>query len=337
MARGFPLLAVTLVALGAPMALPAAGSAAIRLGPPDVSIPRDVGASCSGIAPGTCSNILLSGGALAQSPIDGVVVRWRAQSNGAAHFTPSFRILRAAPAGYTGVATTDPVPEFTEDVGEFPTRLSIKKNDYIGIDLPQKVNTCAPCVGGISGGGNDARWQPALANDEMPGRPPDFSDAITLLINADVEPDTDGDAFGDETQDKCVGAGGAQDGCPPPAVSKPVPPHASLSGSTSQDVLRQGAVIVFITSAEAGSASATGTINLPGASKVYSLSPASSSLAPGAKTRLKLKLSKKTKKAVRKALKKRKKPKASIAVTVKSTAGGSTAIKRTVKIKRKKR
>ena len=266
-------------------------------------------------------------------------MRWRARSHSLppGNFAPTFRIVRSAPNGYAGAGSSGPVPAYG-GVGEFPTRLSIRKDDYIGIDLPVKINTCGPCVAAVSGGGTEARWRPVLIDNELPGRPPDAGGGNALLINADVEPDTDGDGFGDETQDKCTGSGGSLDGCPPPPTPKSAAaPRASLSGSTSQDVLGQGAVIVFVTSAEAGSANATGTINVPGASKTYRLSPASSSLAAGAKARLKLKLSKKAKKAVRRALKKGRRPKASIGVTVSNAAGGTTAIKRTIKVSRKKR
>jgi hypothetical protein len=326
-----------MIACSASLALPAAGNAAITLGPPDISVSFNVGLACSGLGQtGTCSNTALSGGALAQSPIDGVVVRWRAMSFPAPGFTPTFRIVRSAPGGFTGAGSSGPVAAYS-GAGEFPAQLPIKKDDYIGIDLPEKIGTCAPCVAGVNGGGSDAEWRPALIDNEVFGRSPDAGGSNVMLLNADVEPDIDGDGFGDETQDKCAGSSGTQDGCPPPPPPKPVAPNASLSGSTSQDVLGQGAVIVFVTSAEPGSANATGTILVPGASKTYKLSPASSSLGAGARTRLKLKLSKKTKKAVRRALKNGRRPKASIDVTVRSAAGGATAIKRTVKVKRKKR
>ena len=213
--RGFRLLATAMIVYGASIALPAAASGAITLGPPDLNVAANVGVPCSeGAQTGTCSNIALAGGALAQSPIDGVVVRWRARSNSLppGNFAPTFRIVRSAPNGFAGAGSSGPVPAYG-GVGEFPTQLSIRKDDYIGIDLPVKINTCGPCVAAVSGGGTEARWRPALIDNEPPGRPPDAGGGNALLINADVEPDTDGDGFGDETQDKCTGSGGSQDAC----------------------------------------------------------------------------------------------------------------------------
>jgi hypothetical protein len=42
--------------------------------------------------------------------------------------------------------------------------------------------------------------------------------------SADLEPDADGDGFGDETQDQCLGTAGSQNGCA--AASAPVAPPA---------------------------------------------------------------------------------------------------------------
>ena len=49
-----------------------------------------------------------------------------------------------------------------------------------------------------------------------------------VAINVDVEPDTDGDTFGDETQDLCPTDASTQSACPPgPDVADP---HVALAG-----------------------------------------------------------------------------------------------------------
>ena len=45
-----------------------------------------------------------------------------------------------------------------------------------------------------------------------------------LLVQATLEPDADGDGWGDETQDRCLGVPGSYEGCPTPAT--PVAPVA---------------------------------------------------------------------------------------------------------------
>jgi hypothetical protein len=42
-----------------------------------------------------------------------------------------------------------------------------------------------------------------------------------LMISADIEPDLDGDTYGDETQDLCPSRADAHGACPPPVISKP--------------------------------------------------------------------------------------------------------------------
>ena len=243
---------------------------------------------------------------------------------------------------YIGVGTSSPSPTFT-GVGEFSTRLPIRKNDRIGVDFPaSKTGSPLPCGNCIAYKNTTSTvdsWHPAVG-DSPAGYPfNDYMDNVQMLLNADVEPDADNDGFGDESQDKCVGASGTDNGCVPatPSLSNPPAPKASLSGSTTQDVLKQGAVIVVVTSDQAGSANATGSINAPGASKSFGLKPASSNLTAAKATELKLKLSKKTKRTVRKSLKRRKKPKATVSIVVTNNSGGASTLKRTVKIKAKKR
>lgn len=306
---------------------------AITIGP-DVNAVSNSSIGCSlETQSATCSNATLTGGAFVTSPIDGVVVRWRVKvSNGTS--TATFRILRAVSSGvFTGAGSSSPSPPFGA-VGDFPTRLPIQEGDRIGVDLPPFLGPCAQgCLSTISGGSMDI-WRPPLADGASPGLSPTSTSSNTALINANVEADADADSFGDETQDKCPGAAGTEEGC---FLINPTPllPQVKLGGPRKQKALAQGAVIVFVTSSQAGSASATATINLPGGAKIGALTPASSALAPNAETRLKLKLPKAVRVATRKALKDNKKPKAKVAVNV-TTPNASLAAKRTIQIKGQK-
>ena len=62
-------------------------------------------------------------------------------------------------------------------------------------------------------GASYARFDPALA-DGSTASSVSLSTNIEAGVNGDVESDADRDVFGDETQDKCLGMGGAFSGCP---------------------------------------------------------------------------------------------------------------------------
>ena len=57
---------------------------------------------------------------------------------------------------------------------------------------------------------------------------------VALHLNADIEADADGDDFGDETQDDCVGSAGPDDGCPVPIVPITTPVTPLTTPATPQ-------------------------------------------------------------------------------------------------------
>jgi hypothetical protein len=126
----------------------------------------------------------------------------------------------------------------------------------------------------------------------------------------------------------------------PPAPSQPqlppsdsTAPAAVLSGKTIQ---KAGSSIVVEVSCptEACTATASGTVNVPGASKVYKLKGASANVPKGGKARLKLKVPSKARKAIKRALRRKKKIKAKVTVTARDAAGNKTTRKRTIRLKR---
>ena len=78
----------------------------------------------------------------------------------------------------------------------------------------------------------------------------------------------------------------------------------------------------------------TGSVSVPGASKVYRIKKVTKRVAAGKRTRIGLKLSKKARKAIKKALKNGQKPKAKLTVTAKDLAGQRTVKRPSVKLKR---
>jgi hypothetical protein len=158
------------------------------------------------------------------APIDGVIVRWRMRSASAG--TASLRVLRPAGSGkFVGAGTSAPITLASvsspgEDRSYFATtRLTVLQGDYIGLDRQRKTGAV---YAQRSGNAFDViQWDVPLADGESEG--PDASyEGAELLLNADVEPDKDGDGFGDESQDNCPSI--ANDQTDNPCPSDPVGP-----------------------------------------------------------------------------------------------------------------
>jgi len=205
------VLAAVLVALGIGLAVPAGASAAVTVGSPLTATFGPSNRTCSP----ACTDMITTlpePGAQVNSPINGVIVRWRMMGNaGVASFR--LRVVHPESAGqYLGVAEGEPEVPTGDGPSVFNARLPISAGDTIGLDIPD----------GVTWNGNSATVtgagfvsvQPTLT-DTPPAQAPNFSvDNTEEGFNADVEPDADGDGFGDETQDGCPTNGASQAPCP---------------------------------------------------------------------------------------------------------------------------
>ena len=151
-------------------------------------------------------------------PSDGVIVRWRIRST-TGGWAP--QVVRPEAGGtyrsvITGakvqVAAPNDQAGFPPYIRSFPTRLPVKSGDILGVNGDPQSQTVA------KGGGPVLVFGPALADGES-GTPSQLP--FLLPVNADLEPDADGDGFGDITQDGCPASSATQGSCPP---DPPPPP-----------------------------------------------------------------------------------------------------------------
>ena len=133
--------------------------------------------------------------------------------------------------------------------------------------------------------------------------------------------------------------GGPSDACPgvaqpaKPIVRDVTAPKAKLSGAKTQKAGRS--VSVTVACDEACVVSASGTVSVPGAAKVFKLGKAKKkSIRAGGKAKLKLKVSKKARRAIRKALRNKRKVRATIKLRVADTLGNTTRPSRKIRLKR---
>jgi hypothetical protein len=94
--------------------------------------------------------------------------------------------------------------------------LPIEAEETVGLFIPPGQASGNSCLGGTVSSADkyDAVAGDPSLNSSVAFAPP--ASNVRVNLAAIVEPDADHDTFGDETQDKCVGAAGPLDGCPAP-------------------------------------------------------------------------------------------------------------------------
>jgi hypothetical protein len=202
--RGVLIVACTLAAL---TVAPAAHA--------DVTIGSSLEATpdTSLVGPATASQLGVS------APSSGVITRWRVKA-GSDSSPVRLRVLRP---GGNEVGRSAEVTPPTGTVTLYETRISIQAGDRIALE-------CCGDGGGVffaPSGSTTEIWTPPIGNDAPVPAPATGTQPWETMINADIEPDRDGDGFGDETQDNCGGtfnpdqndadADGLGDACDPDA------------------------------------------------------------------------------------------------------------------------
>jgi hypothetical protein len=147
------------------------------------------------------------------------------------------------------------------------------------------------------------------------------STTYTVPLWADVEPDVDGDNFGDETQDLCPQSAALQIACPNPKLA------AELAGTTKS-------FQAWVTTDVPGKVTATGSVKLPGKSKPVTFTSTIYDASPGVLTKVTLKYPKALTSALAK-LSKKKTLKVTVNLTADGVLGDSTKTF-TVKLRGKK-
>jgi hypothetical protein len=328
------LRAGILIAAIAGLVSAAPAEAAVTIGSKLERTPN--GTACahpSGTTSCTDAQLTLPGASAAPGGVvattSGVVVRWRIKTGNstATSVTGKLRVLRGNTGVRTGSLETIPI---TAGTYTFATRLPIAAGERLGVDLTTSGFDIVVALNALyvaSGAGDYNRWIPPVA-DGSTSSPTTTANNVELLLNGDVEADADGDGFGDETQDLCPTNAAVQTSCPSstpaPDTTKP-----AITRSNIRAAVTNRTVNVTGTSNEAGSLTATGTLSIGNASRIYRLGEKTRKVAAGQRATLKLKMSRRAFNALRRAYR-RNGRKARVAVSLSSTdaAGNRSAIKR---------
>lgn len=206
---------------------------------PAFAIPASCTLSISSLPAATTA----AGGA--RAGIDGVIVGWSIRKAGVSEVQGRLHVTRGNAS--VGVGPQETLPS-SPGIYSFPARVPVRAGDQIGIDveLPPfgEIGIARSPIGGAS----YDFWQPALGPTETRSPSQDDTANYELLINATIEPDADGDGFGDETQDSCASDGATQGACPAVAPPAPVAPETKIGKGPAGTIHRAKATFRFSSS-----------------------------------------------------------------------------------------
>jgi hypothetical protein len=198
------------------LAAPASASAAVTLGS-DLVGSFGSPSPCDAVAPPGCAAVYETlPGRPTAAPYDGVIVRWRVLAVGpaalfVARYTSDDTVLRTATSEFMN-------PASLSTAETFPTRLPIKTGERIGIMIDDSTQIEGRMVPGV-----DTDFFESFPSTTA-STPADTADGpAEVAYNADVEPDADGDGYGDETQDGCPTSAATQSPCPISPATPPPP------------------------------------------------------------------------------------------------------------------
>lgn len=306
------------------------------------------------ICPGFCEAVQAETGVGTPSyvipPGGGVITSWtfRALTPGTAYLITAEYVN-----GSGGVLGDTLAEKFSPgEVKTMPVRLPVQGGEHLGVGVngPAPVFRTADSsdlvvlVGQpMPGGGGQGPMQPA------PGQKPSGS---LVGVEVTLEPDADHDDYGDLTQDLCPTDPKHHDACPKPSpsgggggnqgggspnstggssvISTSGPavaglPHIELSASRRESI-RHGFVTVVLSSDSNVTAAATG--------RPYRLHSTGQSVSANTPTTLRLKLTRKELKSIRKRLRNHRKAVATVTVTVRDAAGGTSAASLSIRLAR---
>jgi hypothetical protein len=311
-----------------------AAVATLALGATGASAATEFGSNCGGdeLSIGDVTLMTVSGpsgGLSAAAPSAGVITQLKVTTSEPLPIQFPFTAKVLRPAGgtqYTNVGQDTVMAGAGTSTKD--TRISVQAGDKLGLHgqpftfegspVPAFYLYCSGVVGGVLG---------YAEGDVAVGSTAGFAEApaASVPISARVEPDADGDGYGDETQDKCPQSAAVQAECPVVVLDAyPVP--------------GKNKVVVLVSVNNEASVTVSGSVKLPKAATSASASAAAKlkkvtrKVTPGKLGRFTLKFPGSLKQALAD-LPKGKKLKLKITASAKNVAGQVSKDKTTLKLK----
>jgi hypothetical protein len=249
------------------------------LGAPSASAATEFGDTCVGNEsteePATLFALSAAGNPLPlTAPTSGVITKWKVNSALPIPILAKLKVLRTNSASTVlilGEAPGTVIP----GANAFDARVSVQAGDRVGI-FGSGIGVGAPFC--LPPEGPDNTIGAFLGDGGGPGTTVPFMQipsSARVPIAALIEPDADGDGFGDETQDQCPQSAASQTTCP--VVVAPVVTPVALSASST---VGKNLVRILMTSSAQVPVTVGGTVNL-GKGKKASLSGGTQVVLPG--------------------------------------------------------
>jgi hypothetical protein len=168
-------------------------------------------------------------------------------------------------------------------VNSFDTRIPVQAGDRIGLGSHGGVIYCSeetePAEEGFVG------LVDRLGSEVALGETVTFSElsGAQAPVTATLEPDANGDGFGDETQEACPADGSGQGPCPPAKLAPPSPtppPSAAPIALSATAAAKKKLLTVSLTSTAQASVTVSGTVKI-GKGKSLNLRGGTQIVAPG--------------------------------------------------------
>lgn len=188
----------------------------LTLAVPGASAAVEIGDECSGTeAEGPYSLIPEARGSGGSLPLaasaGGVVTGWKVNSSSSESVIERMAVFR--PTGPSTFQTIDVSAEETvrQGANAFSTRIPIQAGDRVGLVA---VTIDSPLFCSATGNSDDKAW--AFVGSVGAGSTHTFMTGIEIRVPlvAVIEPDKDGDGYGDETQDGCPQSAAFHTPCP---------------------------------------------------------------------------------------------------------------------------
>lgn len=179
--------------------VPAGASAATTVGS---SLPEFTGDTLECLDAGGCTLVPTTiAGTPVVVPFDGVIVGWAGRVPAGAP-SVDLRVLRPSAAGtFTGAGSLNSLTPSADSRIARSTRMPVKAGDLIGVDLANGEEIGIVDHSSFDSGSHT--FAPRLGATETRAPTSTDTDDYEALFKAVLEPDVDGDGWGDETQDRC--------------------------------------------------------------------------------------------------------------------------------------
>jgi hypothetical protein len=261
-------------------------------------------------------------------PSPGVITSWSMNIGSA---TPAFsdpltfKVVRPNLTAMTAQVVGEDSETVHAGSNTFATRIPVQAGDLIGMTNDGKTlvycnePSIGSAIGAVQGAPTVGSTVPYIERHEEAARIPIF---------ATVEPDADGDGYGDETQDKCPTDASTHEACPVKAT--PPPPAAPITLSASAAAKKTFLTVSLTTTAQA-SVTVTGTVKI-GKGKPVKLSGNTQTVALGALAKFTVLFPAKLKAALKQLPSNKK-----LTISLSASAPGATTKTLTVKVPGQKR